>query len=258
LAQQFDVSLKLLFQRSRGLVARELFGGPVETWLNVELPTIQNPRVDMLARAADGCLRHVELESHNSAELPRRVAEYYLGFHRHLKAHVDMVVLYVGREPLRMTSRFQTPSMLFEYRLLDIREFDGEPLVESEDLGDNMLALLTDFDPERVLQRVEARLRDLEAGEKSDAARLFVVLSGLRGLAKAVGGRIGMINIMENEVLGPAILKGECNILSAMLEEKFGPLPEWVMEKLQSAKGNQLIDWGKRAMRANDLESVFQ
>ena len=95
-----------------------------------------------------------------------------------------MVVLYVGREPLRMAPRFQTPSMLFEYRLLDIREFDGEPLVESDDLGDNMLALLTGFDPERVLQRVEMRLRELEPGEKPDAARLFVVLSGLRGLGE--------------------------------------------------------------------------
>lgn len=239
-------------------MARELFGGPVETWLNVELPAIQNPRVDMLARAADGCLRHVELESHNSAELPRRVAEYYLGFHRHLKAHIEMVVLYVGKEPLRMAPRFQTPSMRFDYRLLDIREFDGEPLVESDDLGDNMLALLTDFDPERVLQRVEARLRELEPGEKSDAARLFVVLSGLRDLEEKVAGRLGMIDIMENKVLGPAIVKGECNMLSRILERKFGVLPDWVTEKLSAASGNDLLIWADRVLTAHDLESVFE
>ena len=38
-----------------------------------------------------------------------------------------MVVLYVGKRQLRMTGAFNTPSMRFEFRLLDMREFDGEP-----------------------------------------------------------------------------------------------------------------------------------
>ncbi len=112
------------------------------------------------------------------------MAEYYLGFHRRLSAHVEMVVLYVGKRPLRVTGAFTTPSMRFEFRLLDMREFDGEPLLSSEDLGDNMLALLTRCDQDRVLRRVEERLRKLPGGEKEEAARLFVVISGLRALER--------------------------------------------------------------------------
>jgi hypothetical protein len=36
MAQDYDVSVKLLFHHSRGLVAQKLFGGPVVEWVNVE------------------------------------------------------------------------------------------------------------------------------------------------------------------------------------------------------------------------------
>ncbi len=263
MAQHYDVSLKLLFQRSQGVVARTLFGGPVAEWLNVELPKVQNPRPDLLARGKDGTLRHLELEVGNTRHLGRRVAEYYLGFHRRLGAHVEMVVLYVGKRPLRMLGAFTTPSMRFEFRLLDMREFDGEPLLNSEDLGDNMLALLTRCDQERVLRRVEERLRKLPGGEKEEAARLFVVISGLRALEKTVARRLNMIDIMENRVLGPAVLRGvhqgQTTLLTVQLKQRFGnKLPDWVPDKLEGASERQLLAWSKRVLTAKTLDAVFK
>jgi len=207
-----------------------VFGGPVVEWLNVELPKIQNLRGDLLARGADGTLRHLELEARNTANLGLRVADYHhLGFYRKLGEQVEMVVLYVGNRPLRMKGEFKTSSLGFRFRLLDIRDFDGGPLLASEDLGDHMLALLTRYDQERVLRRVEDQLRKLPGGEKEEAARLFVVISGLRSLEKTVARRlnmIGMIDIMENKVLGPAGLRdvhqGQIVMLTALLKERFG------------------------------------
>jgi hypothetical protein len=263
MAQHFDVSLKLLFQRSMGVVARTLFGGPVAEWLNVELPRVQNPRADLLARGSDGTYRHLELESRNTRQLGLRVAEYHLGLFRRLGVSVEMVVLYVGKRPLRMADEFATPSMRFHFRLLDIRQFDGEPLAASSDLGDNMLALLTGCDRERVMRRVEDRIRMLPGGEKEEAARLFVVISGLRSLETTVARRLNMIDIMENKVLGPAVLRGEhqgqAKFLSMQLKERFGgKLPDWVPTKLEEASERQLISWGKRVLTAKTLEAVFK
>ena len=123
MAQQYDVSLKLLFRKSTGLVARALFGGRIREWVNVELPRVQNPRVDLLARMADGSLRHVEVESRCQADMARRQAEYYLGLHRRFDEHVEQVVLYVGEAPMRVRTQFKTVAMRFEFRLLDIRDF---------------------------------------------------------------------------------------------------------------------------------------
>jgi hypothetical protein len=262
MAQYIDVSLKLLFQWSRGLVARALFGGPVAEWLNVELPEIRNLRADLLARGVDGSYRHLELEARNTVTLGRRVAEYHLGFLGRLGVPVEMVVLYVGKEPLRMKGEFRTPWMRFRYRLLDIREFDGEPLLASDDLGDNMLALLTRLDQERVLARVEEQLQRLPGGKRAEAARLFVVISGLRDLEETVSRRLDMIDIMENKVLGPAILKGEhqgqIKMLTVLLKDRFGKLPEWVPAKLENASERQLIAWNRRAATARTLDAVFK
>jgi hypothetical protein len=57
MAQQYDVSLKLLFHHSRGLIVRRLFGGPFVEWVNVEQSKVTNMRVDLLARLENGSLR---------------------------------------------------------------------------------------------------------------------------------------------------------------------------------------------------------
>lgn len=66
------------------------------------------------------------------------------------------------------------------------------------------------------------------------------------------------IDIMENKVLGPAILKGEANMLASLLEERFGALPEWVAEKLGNAKEPQLMAWGRRLLSVLCLQDVFK
>jgi hypothetical protein len=262
MAQQYDVSFKLLFHHSKGLLARRLFGGPVVEWVNVEQPKVTNLRVDLLARLEDGSLRHVEVQAKNDPDMGRRLAEYHLGFLRLLGKHVEQVVLYVGREPLRMAPVFETPAMRYEFQLLDIRDVDGEPLLASEDWGDNLLALLTSVEQERVLQRVERQIRSLKGEEQETAARLFVIVSGIIGLEGAVVERLNMIDIMENKVLGPAILKGmlkgEVAMLTGQLEEQFGPVPDWVTEKLASANEAELMAWSKRILHAGTLNDVFE
>ena len=67
-----------------------------------------------------------------------------------------------------------------------------------------------------------------------------------------------MIDIMENAVLGPAILKGERAMLTMMLEHEFGALPAWVADKLATAKEPELLNWGERLVWAETLDEVFQ
>lgn len=257
MAQDYDVTVKLLFHFSRGLVARRLFEAEVVEWINVEQPRVTNLRADLLARLADGSLRHIEIQKRNDPDLGRRQAEYYLGFHRLLGEHVTQVVLYVGREPLRMAPRWQTPSLQFEFTILDIREFDGEPLLASEDWGDNILALLTRMDPERVLERIEAQLRKLRGEEQETAARMLVVISGIIGIEERVVERLHMIDIMENKVLGPAVLRGEATVLKILLEECFGPLPADIVDRVDRASQDEMLRWTRRAPKVRSLDEVF-
>ena len=99
---------------------------------------VQNTRVDLLGEAVDGSLVHLELQSGNDATMPLRMAEYCLGVFRLLGRFPRQVLLYVGEAPLRMDSELRGPDVWFRYRAIDIRDLDGDLLLRSEEVGDNV------------------------------------------------------------------------------------------------------------------------
>ena len=156
--QEYDVALKLLLQGSASLTMRALTGTAIAKWLDVELPKVQNLRLDLLGETVDGDLIHLELQSSNDATMPLRMAEYCLGVFRLFGRFPRQVVLYVGEPQMRMESGLRGPDVLFQYRLIDIRTLDGERLLESQEVGDNVIAIL-------------ARLRDHEGAVRKIVER---------------------------------------------------------------------------------------
>ena len=53
------------------------------------------------------------------------------------------------------------------------------------------------------------------------------------------------------------IQQGEANILRRQLQHRFGPLPDWVAQRLAQALPGQLEQWAERVLEANTLEAVF-
>src|SRR5580700_5292408 len=102
--QEYDVALKLLLRGSAKLTMRELTGTAVEKWLDVELPKVQNIRVDLLGETSERGLVHLELQSANDVVMPLRMAEYCLSVFRLFGKFPSQVLLYVGEAPLRMES----------------------------------------------------------------------------------------------------------------------------------------------------------
>src|ERR1022692_4374337 len=165
--QEYDVALKLLLQGSATLTMRELTGTTVAKWLDVELPKVQNLRLDLLGETADGGLVHVELQSGNDAAMPLRMAEYCLGVFRLFGRLPRQVVLYVGEAQLRMESELRGPDVLFQYRLIDIRTLDGDRLLESDAVGDNVIAILAGLrDHEEAVGKIVKRIAGLAAAER--------------------------------------------------------------------------------------------
>jgi len=70
----------MLLRGSAETALRALTGVSVERWLDIELPKIQNPRVDLLGESADGALVHLELQSSNDVQQggERRVVHFTL------------------------------------------------------------------------------------------------------------------------------------------------------------------------------------
>src|SRR5947207_465815 len=94
LMHQFDVILKLLLLQSARLARRELTGTEIGKWLDVELPKVQNRRVDLLGEAADGSLVHLDLQRENDSSMPLRMLEYCLGVYRLFGKFPCQILLY--------------------------------------------------------------------------------------------------------------------------------------------------------------------
>jgi hypothetical protein len=72
-----------LLQDPRNSLFEFITGAKIGRWLNVELPEVIRPRVDLLGETVDGQrLLGVELQSSNDARLPLRMAEYALRVYR--------------------------------------------------------------------------------------------------------------------------------------------------------------------------------
>jgi hypothetical protein len=174
----------------------------------------------------------------------------------------------------------------FRYDVVDVRDMDGEALVESEFISDNILAVLARTgDRAGAIRRIIGKIGRLEPGRREDAIRKLLILSGIRGLEKTVTEERNRMpvtfDIMDNEVLGPVIregirqgleqglaegreqgleqgqAEGSRRIMRVLLEKRFGMLPAWVNQRLASCTDSQTDDLALRLLDAKSLESLF-
>ena len=140
------------------------------------------------------------------------------------------VLLYVGEAPLRMESELRGDDVWFRYRVFDIRELDGERLLESEDVGDNVIAILARLrDHKEAVRKIVGKIAGLAAAEREAAFSQLLILAGLRRLEETVAREIRempvYIDLLENKVLGPAFRRGELTVLRRLIEKRFGAMP---------------------------------
>jgi hypothetical protein len=185
------------------------------------------------------------------------------------------VVLYVGEAPLGMDNELRGPDAWFRYRMIDIRELDGDALLESEETGDNVIAILARLrDHKAAIRKIVGRIADLPVSEREAALSQLLILSGLRRLEETVKREIQRmpvyIDLLENKVLGPAFkkgleegelkgkLEGELKILRRQIEKRFGPMPKWAAERLAALSAAELEELSVRVLDVPNIEDLLQ
>jgi hypothetical protein len=276
--QKYDISLKLLLRSSGASVLHALTGGvAVGKWLDVEMPEVRNTRVDLLGEMADGNLLHIELQSTHDTGMALRMAEYCLRVYRLFGRFPRQVLLYVGQPPLLMATTLRGPStprcagLAFGYEAVDIRDFDSERLLESVDIGDNMIAVLAALRDQRtVVRRILARIAELEPTEREAALGQLLRIAGLRELEEVVErearGMPVFNPIMDNKVLGREIkrgieigrVEGELKILRRLMETRFGPIPDWAEKQIARYSVEQAESLAVRVLSAESLEDLLK
>ena len=284
--QQFDVVLKVLLRSS----LERITGNRIVRWLPTELPKVQNLRVDLLGETAGGELVQIEVQSTNDERIPFRMLEYLALIIRAHQRIPKQILLYVGREPLRMQSHFTWADGSIRYKIVDMYAVDGAPFLTSPEPGDNVLAILTRLQDSRAAVRsILQNISKLPREEAKGYYQALLILAGLRGLAKAVQEetqRMLTIDLSENEVLGPPYLlgredgrqegrqqglaeglregrqegrhEGQLMLLRRQIEQRFGALPAWAEQKLGECSTQDLEAIALRVLNAASLDDLFR
>jgi hypothetical protein len=268
--QEYDVALKVLLQSPARSTLSELTGMAIAKWLDVELPKVQNLRLDLLGETVDGELLHLELQSTNNSAMALRMAEYCLGVYRLLGRFPRQVLLYVEEAPLRMPTVLRGRRLDFSYAAVDVRNLDGEALLESEEVSDNVIAILAHLrDHQEAVRRIVGRIARLEPAARASVLEQLFILAGLRRLEEIVEREARKmpiyIDILENKVLGREFKKGlqegrqegELAILRRLIEKRFASLPAWAEQRLAGASTEQLEGLATRVLDAASLEELL-
>ena len=169
--------------------------------------------------------------------------------------------------------------MSFQYRLIDIRELDGEALINSARVGDNILSLLARLpDREDAIRRVLAGIAEGREVDRETALEALLVIAGLRHLEETVEQEIKKMpvlnDILENKVLGreykrgieegvqqgvrQGVQQGELTLLRRMIEGRFGILPEWADARLSRSSSSEIEAFSLRLLDATSLEELLK
>ena len=278
---QFDTTLKELFLATpRGLV-EQLTGGKVEAWLMNEQPSVKVRRIDLVARLTDGRILHVELQEDDDPNMPWRMLEYYAPLRLTYGQEPWQIVLYVGASRPNRMIHIREKRLRFSYDVVDISRLNAEPLLESEQLSDNLLAILCNVkDVRAVSRRILQKLRALPMKQAKDAAFKLTVLSKLRRAEKIVLKEVNaMFTITREDLLEwPGISellisgeqqaevrgekkgerRGEINLLTKQLEARFGALPTWATKQLATADMRKLERWSLQLLAAKSLKEALK
>ncbi|MGA8595596.1 MAG: DUF4351 domain-containing protein [Bryobacteraceae bacterium] len=270
---EYDTVLKALLQGSANSILEQITGIRVAQWLNVELPQVQQSRVDLLGESAATAkteeapnLVHLELQSTNEPQIALRMAEYSLRVYRQFQRFPQQIVLYVGDPEMRMPSELAGPQHVCRYTIIDIRSLDSEPLLHSPFPADNVIAILTRLrDQKAAIRQILSRIATLESGARETAFAQLLILSGLRKLEESIRAEVQfmpiMHDILDHGVIGPAIKQGMqqegMSIVRRLIEKRFGPLPTWAEERLARLSIPELETLSLRVIDAKGLDNLF-
>jgi len=275
---EYDIALKSILTRREGTILARLTGLEVAVWHNIELPEVRGRHADLLGETRDKTLVHVELQSTNDPRMAARMLEYAVGIHRAFDRFPEQLVLYVGEAPLRMTRAVSGPALSFECAMIDIRELDSEPLLESRALEDNIIAVLARLtDKVAAVRQILGKIAESAADRRAGALTELMILAGLRSLAAVIKKemeRMPILNdIMDHEVIGrerkigialgreegmqKGLQTGERRVILSQVADRFGPIPDWARERFERCSAPELEKLALRVLKARTLEDLL-
>lgn len=274
---KYDTTFKELFPDVRELF-KLLTNSNLANIENIEFPSVQQRRADLVATLENNTLLHLELQSDNDEKMLWRELEYCSLITQRYQQVPLQIVLYVGNNTPHFETEINTSDLKYRYHLINIKELDCTALLESDSLSDNLLALLGKLqDKTEAFKNVIKKIAKLPQNKRADMLEKLAILVSLRPkelplLLREEKYMPISVDLEKNpifaEIFERYTQRGELRgiqigeqrsklILQKQLEKRFGVLPSWVVSRLEQATSQQLEDWSLQIFDAQCLEEIF-
>jgi hypothetical protein len=280
--QDYDVTLKNILTRPGSALVSALTGSAEVRWLEIESPMVRNTRRDLLGELPGRRLVGIEIQTGNESRFGFRLGEYMFGTARRRGRMPRQIVLYIGRGASRLPRSIEGPDHFLRFHVVDIRDLDGEMLLASENLGDNVIAVLTRLGSQPgTVRRILERIATAPEAGRRDALSELAILAGLRELTDEVREEAKEVlpvrEILKNSILGPPFLegraqgraeglaeglaegvaKGQLKTLLGLLERRFGSVPPRFRKRFAAMTSEQLTEASMRIFDAARIEDLL-
>ncbi|HIP60728.1 MAG TPA: hypothetical protein EYH01_09905 [Campylobacterales bacterium] len=177
----YDRTLRELFQNAPKALIKLLVNKEIKEVLETSFPKVEERRVDLLTRLEDDTLFHLEIQSINDTLMPKRMLKYASLIYENYDEFPQQMVLYVGNRDIKIKSKIKKKNLRYNYEVKDIREFDCSKLIESDDITDNIMAILCNIkDIDKLFAKLQEKLLNLESKKREDYLRKLFYLLRLR------------------------------------------------------------------------------
>lgn len=259
---------------------KEVFPDPPEGTRNIldlvaKLPTRQpTPGADPAEPETWLALVHIEIESPDKvAPLRPRMFRYYVYLRDKYKLPVLPIGLYlkVGLNGIGVDvyeERFwELETIRFQYLYVGLPALDAVKYVQGDNWLGVALAALMNMPKERIAEMGLDALRRIAEAPLSDQKRYFLSEcvdaylpldeEAKRGLAHLVNTeKYSGVKAMNQTTFEKGEEQGRRNALREQMEDKFGPLPANVTERLQQMAFAELIPLCKAVLHAQSLSDL--
>ena len=151
--------------------------------------------------AAYNYILHLEFQATNDPEMLGRMYLYHALLYHKFGIGIRQFIVYLGDEPITMPRRLETGGIIYEYTLVDLRDYDAAAFLNADTPEEVLLAILCNFGkdkPEEVVRKILERI-DAIVGRNSiksgKYARQLEVLSRLRKLQPITKQQINAMSI---------------------------------------------------------------
>ena len=143
-------------------LARSLFGLNIQNivLIDEEFERVESRRADIVAKADENKILHIEIQTNYDKLMPIRMLRYYTDIKaKYLNLPVLQYVVYLGKGNLK--TFLSDEGLEYSYNLIDMKKIDCNVFLERNTPEDTVLAILCDFknkNPENVVEYIIEKL----------------------------------------------------------------------------------------------------